>query len=187
MICLSQAFHIHIQELRALIDEVELRTREGLRNARIVVCVGSRVVVVGAVAKGRSSSQQLNEHLRRLAVLALAADVAVQVVWVGTEANPSDAASRSRPSPDRTRGLSGQLRTSSCRQGRQPSPRRGARTRCRRRCHSCRPSCTSVRSGRPALAYRVSSSVSAQTDLQRITTAVAVDCRLVSGSKGLRQ
>ena len=46
---LRHTLHIHFQELRALIDEIQHRIRSGLRHARIVVFVDSRVVV-GAVS-----------------------------------------------------------------------------------------------------------------------------------------
>ena len=62
--------------------------------------VDSRVVV-GAVSKGRSSSQHLNSFLRRLTAVCLGADVSVRLIWVGTKSNPLDAPSRLAPLPVR--------------------------------------------------------------------------------------
>jgi hypothetical protein len=91
--------HINIQELRALNDEVFRAIDHGLRDCKLIVCIDSRVVV-GCVAKGRSSAVQLNEHLRTLASTCACAGVQVRVVWVGTEYNPADAPSRNRPLPE---------------------------------------------------------------------------------------
>ena len=101
IIDLPRVLHINIQELRALVDEVEIRIREGLRSARMVVFVDSRVVV-GAVAKGRSSARELNKHLRRLAAFSVGADVSVRLIWVGTASNPADAPSRLVALPKRS-------------------------------------------------------------------------------------
>ena len=60
---------------------------------RLMVLVDSRVVL-GAVSKGRSSSRKSNFTLRKLVFLCLACDIALELVWVPTWANPADAPSR---------------------------------------------------------------------------------------------
>ena len=54
-------------------------------------------VVVGAVSKERSSSRQINFLLRKLGFGCLAYDIALELVWVLTWANPADAPSRNKP------------------------------------------------------------------------------------------
>ena len=57
--------HINIQELEALKNELKRRVSgRGIVRSRRVVLVDSRVVVMGAWAKGRSSSRRLNRSLR---------------------------------------------------------------------------------------------------------------------------
>ena len=63
---------------------------------RVVVLIDSRVVI-GAVAKGRSSSTPLNALLRRLAALCFAGGLVLHCVFVPTSHNPSDWPSRGGP------------------------------------------------------------------------------------------
>ena len=63
--------HINVQELKALNDEVQRRSVRGDHDLRIVMACDSRVVV-GAMAKGRSSSRVLSKHLRRLCSICVA-------------------------------------------------------------------------------------------------------------------
>ena len=63
--------HINIQELKAIEDEIRRRTDRGEHDVRIVVCCDSRVVV-GALAKGRTSSRPLSVPFRKLCVLCIA-------------------------------------------------------------------------------------------------------------------
>ena len=96
-VCLSRPFtgsrHINLLELDALIMLVKRLKRQGESDIRIIVAVDSRVVV-GAVAKGRSSSRKLNFRLRQLAALSLEMGIYVDLLWVPTWANPADAPSR---------------------------------------------------------------------------------------------
>jgi len=94
------AHHINIQELRAVVDEVEARLYEGSKSVRLVNCIDSRVCT-GAIAKGRSSSTSLNTYLRRLTTRCLAGDIQLKVCWVSTSANPADAPSRHANLPAR--------------------------------------------------------------------------------------
>ena len=52
---------------------------------------------LGAVSKGRSSSRKINFLLRKLGSGASRVDVALELVWVPTWANPADASSRNKP------------------------------------------------------------------------------------------
>ena len=96
--------HIHIQELRAVISEIDRTVSNGAERERVTICVGSRVVT-GAVAKGRSSSRMLNSWLRRLTVRCLGARIQLRLLWVDTHSNPADAPSRHAPLPPRTNML----------------------------------------------------------------------------------
>ena len=88
--------HINLLELESLISFLERITSEGIRARRLLVVVDSRVVL-GAVSKGRSSSREINFLLRKLGFWCLAHDIALELVWVPTWANPADAPSRSKP------------------------------------------------------------------------------------------
>ena len=97
----SSVAHINIQEATAVLQEVIRQIEDGMRNVRFLIAIDSRVCV-GAVGKGRSSSRALNDVLRCLACVSLAANVEVRVIWVSTKCNPSDAPSRQEPLPART-------------------------------------------------------------------------------------
>ena len=90
--------HINIQELKAIEDEIRRRTDRGEHDMCIVVCCGSRVVV-GALAKGRTSSRSLSVPLRKLCVLCVAYGIQLRVSWVGTKSNPADHPSRNADIP----------------------------------------------------------------------------------------
>ena len=47
-------------------------------------------VVLGVLAKGRSSSERLNSTLARLAAVLTAADVRLYAAWVKSAENPAD-------------------------------------------------------------------------------------------------
>lgn len=86
--------HINVLELRALTTAVRwvLSFRQAL-NCRVLVLCDS-TVVVGAVTKGRSSSQLLLRRLRYLAAMALASGLRLTVRWVASADNPADGPSR---------------------------------------------------------------------------------------------
>ena len=94
----SQAAHINLQEARAVIDVLRELVREGLRDTRVIFGNDSRVCV-GAFAKGRSSSIQLNGLLREHAFLCLVSGLTTNLIWVGTASNPADYPSRHAPRP----------------------------------------------------------------------------------------
>jgi ribonuclease HI len=86
--------HINVLELRALTTAVRwvLSFRQAV-NCRLLVLCDSQVVV-GAVTKGRSSSQLLLRRLRYLAAMALASGLRLTVRWVASADNPADGPSR---------------------------------------------------------------------------------------------
>ena len=88
--------HVHLLELASLIGLLRRITREGIRTQRLLVLVDSRVVL-GAVSKGRWSSRKFYFLLRKLGFCYLAYDIALELVWVPTWANPADALSRDKP------------------------------------------------------------------------------------------
>ena len=88
--------HINLLELESLIGLLRRITRAGIRAKRLLVLVDSRVVL-GAFSKGRSSSRKFNFLRRKLGFWCLACDIALELVWVPTWANPADAPSRNKP------------------------------------------------------------------------------------------
>ena len=76
--------HINLLELESLISFLRRITRAGIRAKRLQVLVDSRVVF-WAVSFGRSSSRTN---------FCLASDIALELAWVPTWANPADAPSR---------------------------------------------------------------------------------------------
>lgn len=94
----SKKEHINLLELEMLKQEVKDRVNSGRSNQRVVNLCDSRVVV-GAWAKGRSSSKQLNHRLRSCLPWMLAGEISVTNLWVDTKSNPADFPSRFRPIP----------------------------------------------------------------------------------------
>lgn len=86
--------HINVLEMRALTTAVRwvLSFRQAL-NCRVLVLCDSQVVV-GAVTKGRSSSQLLLRRLRYLAAMVLASGLRLTLRWVASADNPADGPSR---------------------------------------------------------------------------------------------
>jgi len=102
----KETSHVNLQEMRALRREVtRLIARGGCQGAVLIALNDSRVVV-GAIAKGRSSSFKLNGLLRGLLPHLVLARVSLAVLWVETAANPADHPSRFRqlPPPRRVPG-----------------------------------------------------------------------------------
>lgn len=98
----SQAFgrkeHINLLELEMIRQEIKDRVTSNQGHCRVVNLCDSRVVV-GAFAKGRSSSKNMNHKLRAILPWALAGDLTLTNVWVPTDCNPADHPSRNQEIP----------------------------------------------------------------------------------------
>jgi len=88
--------HSGILEAQALLLAVKWVLRSASRQqVRLVLLVDAKTVV-GAAAKGRSSSPGLLYIMRQLAAYILAGDLLLRLVYVPSESNPADAPSRGR-------------------------------------------------------------------------------------------
>jgi hypothetical protein len=95
--------HINSLELRAIstaIRHVVSRAAPFPIRRRLLLLSDSQVAI-GALSKGRSSSHTLLCRLRPISALLLASGISLFCRWIGTAANPADAASRA-PSALRT-------------------------------------------------------------------------------------
>ena len=95
----AKAEHINLLELEMVHQEVRDRINTNRGRCRVVNLCDSRVVV-GAYAKGRSSSKYMNHRLRANLPWCLAGGVSVSNLWVSTDCNPADYPSRNRPIPE---------------------------------------------------------------------------------------
>lgn len=86
--------HINVLELRALCTGVRWILSSPQSVGGRLLCLCDSQVVVGAVAKGRSSSQPLLRRLRFLSSLVLSSGLQLSIHWVRTESNPADEPSR---------------------------------------------------------------------------------------------
>jgi len=85
--------------MRALRKEI-IRISSAFRNGGAIrLCFNDSRVVVGACAKGRSSSFKLNGLLRTQLPFLVFGDLALALLWVETESNVADFPSRFRPLP----------------------------------------------------------------------------------------
>jgi hypothetical protein len=86
--------HINSLEMRALIMAVRwvLSHRDSVGSRLSVLC--DSMVVIGAVRKGRSSSQPLLRRLRALSSLVLSSGLSIDIEYVPSEFNPADECSR---------------------------------------------------------------------------------------------
>ena len=90
----KQTQHINVLEMRAILNYMRMRCRDTRKHrARMLLIVDSQVVC-SVVAKGRSSSQQLNAVLRRMSGLVIATDTRIAVGWCQSDQNPADKPSR---------------------------------------------------------------------------------------------
>ena len=90
----SKGSHINALELRAILNYFRFRCRKPERLMQRVLLIVDSQVCASIVAKGRSSSLQLNTILRRLGGLCVLGNVRVSVGWCHSEWNPADAPSR---------------------------------------------------------------------------------------------
>ena len=91
---LKGAEHINLLELRAFLAAIQWRTRSKANVRTRGLQMMDSLVVLGAVAKGRSPSPALAPVLTRVNALMLAASYCALVGWVRTDDNPADAPSR---------------------------------------------------------------------------------------------
>lgn len=90
----EQPEHINVLELRAVGSALRwVLSRPSSVESRLLVLCDSQVVV-GAVNKGRSSSQDLLRCLRGVGALVLASGVQLAVRWIQSADNPADEPSR---------------------------------------------------------------------------------------------
>jgi len=86
--------HSGALEAHALLLVMRHATRAAaVQNTRLPCLVDAKVVICAA-AKGRSSAPTIRTTLRRTGAFALAAGVSLKVIYVPSEANPSDGPSR---------------------------------------------------------------------------------------------
>ena len=78
-----------------MIVYVKRCARQGRRGERLLVLVDSRVAR-GSIKKGRSSSRAVNRRLRVLAAWCLGYGFYLEILWIASDANSSDAPSRRR-------------------------------------------------------------------------------------------
>ena len=90
----SQPAHINVLEAEAFLMWMKWFLRSAKRHSSRTVCLVDSKVVLFAVSKGRSSSPALLRVLRRIGALTLAGNLHVRLVYIPTEYNPSDGASR---------------------------------------------------------------------------------------------
>ncbi|CAE7846871.1 unnamed protein product [Symbiodinium microadriaticum] len=89
-----QTSHINLQEARALKRELVRLAGKLNSYGMIQLCLNDSRVVVGAVAKGRSSSFKLNGILRSLVPFLILGGVSFAMLWVETHSNRADHPSR---------------------------------------------------------------------------------------------
>ena len=85
--------HINLLELEAVLALLRRLACDGVRDARILILVDSRVAL-GALAKGRSSSRRINFVLKKTCAVCFAYGLYPELIWIPTWANPGDAPSR---------------------------------------------------------------------------------------------
>eukprot|EP00971_Amphidinium_carterae_P350331 6491491-Amphidinium_carterae.1 len=93
--------HINVQELLAFRTALKMAVKRRQCWSRRVSFFIDSQVVVNVIARGRSSSHQLNFVLQTCLALGLFCDLVPVPVWVGTEENPADDPTRGRPLRER--------------------------------------------------------------------------------------
>lgn len=88
--------HINSLEAAAALLGMEWAVSHPITGSRILLLSDS-MVVIGALSKGRSSSERLSLYCRRFCAVLLAHDVSVSLCYVPTGCNPADGPSRGRP------------------------------------------------------------------------------------------
>ncbi|CAE7732232.1 osm1, partial [Symbiodinium sp. KB8] len=91
--------HINLQEARALRKEVVRLAANPASYNTVILALNDSRVVIGAFAKGRSSSRKLNGILRAMTPHLVVSGVSLSLLWVETAANIADCPSRFQPLP----------------------------------------------------------------------------------------
>ena len=91
--------HINLQEARALRKEVVRLAADPASYNTVILALNDSRVVIGAFAKGRSSSRKLNGILRAMTPHLVVSGVSLSLLWVETAANIADCPSRFQPLP----------------------------------------------------------------------------------------
>ena len=86
--------HITLQEGRAHLLQVEWLARQAPRHRCRQPFLIDNQALVGALAKGRSSSRRLNRICRKTAALYIYSSIRPLVIWVPTHLQPADGPSR---------------------------------------------------------------------------------------------
>jgi hypothetical protein len=84
--------HINLLELD-VVYRLICRLKGQAKFTRIICLVDSRVVL-GAIAKGRSSSRKINYRLRKLFAVAISKNIYLDICWLPTWGNPADCPTR---------------------------------------------------------------------------------------------
>ena len=88
--------HINSFEAAAVLLGLEWGVSHPITGSRILLLSGS-MVVIGALPKGRSSSERLSLYCRRVCAILIAHDVSRNNCYVPLECNPADGPSLGRP------------------------------------------------------------------------------------------
>lgn len=89
-----EAEHINVLEMRAVSTALRWALSRPVCMQRRILLLCDSQVVVGCLVKGRSSSPPLLRLLRLLAALQIASGSRFRVLWIRSETNPADDASR---------------------------------------------------------------------------------------------
>lgn len=95
--------HASLLEAHALRLTLEWIGRSSALMSRGIVILVDSKAVLGAAAKGRSSSGLLQRLISRISALTLALDLSIHLLYVPSEHNPADWPSRGVPLPRRHR------------------------------------------------------------------------------------
>ena len=105
--------HINCLEMRSVLTALKCRMNASTEQRCVFLHLVDSMVCLSALAKGRSSSRELNNILRRVASVKLAMNYYPLFGYVRSEDNPADAPSRKcikkilKPKPPRRRHASG--------------------------------------------------------------------------------
>eukprot|EP00439_Symbiodinium_sp_Y106_P074706 s3085_g14.t1 len=88
--------HSGVLEAHGLLLTLKWLTRSRRKHHKKVVILVDAKAVLGAAAKGRTSSPSLRGVIRAVAAHSLASDLLVKLIYIPSESNPADAPSRGK-------------------------------------------------------------------------------------------